>query len=116
MRTVACLWLCCSAWAQTPQPPTPAKPEEAPTDPKADAATSQSPVPDTERRITGSLDFGYRWQTGPGGNENVYRSIVDLGSGPKLLNADFPSWTRNIVGSIESTHAPPIGETILIRP
>src|SRR5215471_5031538 len=80
MRTAACLWLCFSAWAQTPQPPAPAKPEAAPADTQADASTPQSPAPDKERLITGSLDIGYRWQTGPGGNENVYRSIVDLGS------------------------------------
>lgn len=39
--------------------------------------------------LTGSIDLGYRWQTGVGGSVDTYRSIVNLGSGPKLLGADF---------------------------
>jgi hypothetical protein len=53
------------------------------------AAAAESPVPDGESWLTGSIDFGYRWRTDIAGNPNVYRSIVNLGSGPKLLGTDF---------------------------
>ncbi len=35
------------------------------------------------------MEFGYRWRSGVGGNFDSYRSVVNLGEGPKLLNADF---------------------------
>ncbi len=88
MKSFSWLWFCIAAWGQQSPAPTDAKPEP-PQDPKAAAAAAESPVPATDRWLTGSVDVGYRWRTGPGGNENVYRSIVDLGEGPKLLGADF---------------------------
>ena len=49
--------------------------------------------------MTGYIDLGYRWQTGVGGSLDTYRSIVNLGAGPKVLGADFslttgvrPAW------------------------
>lgn len=39
--------------------------------------------------LTGSLDAGYRRRTGIGGSANTYRSVVDLGTGLRLLGADF---------------------------
>jgi hypothetical protein len=45
-------------------------------------------VPTTENWITGSVDFGYRWVS-EGGSFPTYRTFVDLGSGPKLLGAEF---------------------------
>ena len=33
--------------------------------------------------------MGYRWRTGVAGSFDTYRSIVNLGSGPKLLGAEF---------------------------
>jgi hypothetical protein len=48
-----------------------------------------SPVPSTESWLTGSVDLGYRWRTAVAGSLNEYRSVVDLGSGPKLLEAEF---------------------------
>ena len=89
MRAVTWFWLCFSAWAQTPPSLPPDQPAAVPADQKADGPSPQSPVASSEHWISGSIDLGYRWQTGPGGNKNVYRSIVDLGSGPKLLDADF---------------------------
>ena len=58
---------------------------------KADTgAATASPVPSTaEPWLTGSLDVGYRWRTDVGGSFDTYRSVVNLGSGPKLLGADF---------------------------
>jgi hypothetical protein len=58
-------------------------------EPAKPAAASDSPVASSESWVTGSVDLGYRWRTDPAGNFNAYRSIVDLGSGPKLLGAEF---------------------------
>jgi len=77
---------------QTATPPaqTPATPPAA-ADTKTAAATpdATSPVPSSENWLTGSIDLGYRWSTGVGGSFDAYRSIVDLGSGPKLLGTEF---------------------------
>jgi hypothetical protein len=67
------------AQAQNPAPAAPA-PAETPAAP---------PVPSAELSVSGSIDLGYRWQTGIGGSEAAYRSIVNLGSGPKLLGTEF---------------------------
>jgi hypothetical protein len=56
------------------------------------AQTAATPAPAAapgDDWLTGSVDLGYRWQTGVGGSVDTYRSIVDLGSGPKLVGADF---------------------------
>jgi hypothetical protein len=71
---------CGSLVAQQPAP--------APVASTTVAAPVAAPAPD-ENWLTGSLDLGYRWVTGVGGSFDTYRSIVDLGSGPKLLGADF---------------------------
>lgn len=70
---------------QPPQPP----PATAPATNAAATSEAPSPVPSTDNWLTGSFDVGYRWQTGVGGSLDTYRSIVNLGSGPKLLGADF---------------------------
>jgi hypothetical protein len=71
---------------------------QAPATTPAPAATSvaapattdaPSPVPSTEPALTGWIDLGYRWGTGVGGSFDTYRSIINLGSGPKLLGTDF---------------------------
>jgi hypothetical protein len=51
--------------------------------------TANSPVPATEGWLTGWIDLGYRWRTDIGGSFDTYRSFLDLGSGPKLLGAEF---------------------------
>ena len=48
--------------------------------------TSPAPAAD-ELSMTGSVDVGYRWISGVGGNFDVYRSVVNLAEGPKLLGA-----------------------------
>src|SRR5262249_15626621 len=53
------------------------------------AQQAASPVPADEPSLTGSIDVGYRWLTGVGGSFETYRSIVNLGSGPKLLGTEF---------------------------
>jgi hypothetical protein len=67
-----------------------AAPAAAPQTKPDTGAAATSPVPSAaEPWITGSLDVGYRWRTDIGGSFDTYRSIVNLGSGPKLLGADF---------------------------
>ena len=39
--------------------------------------------------VSGTTDIGYRWVSDVGGNFNAYRSIVNLGSGPKLFGVDY---------------------------
>jgi hypothetical protein len=55
----------------------------------AKPAPAASSVPSTESWLTGSIDLGYRWRSDVGGSYDAYRSIVNLGSGPKLLGAEF---------------------------
>src|ERR1700730_17755671 len=65
-------------------------PAPAATDAKTDAAKENaSPVPSAESWFTGSIDLGYRWRTDVGGSFDTYRSIVNLGSVPKLLGAEL---------------------------
>jgi len=66
--------------AKPAEPAAPAKAEEK--------AASPAPSPDAQW-ITGSFDFGYRWVGDVRGSLPTYRSIVDLGSGPKLTGLDF---------------------------
>jgi len=78
--------------AQTPAPqaPPPASPPaEAAQSDATVAAEAPSPVPSAESWLTGSIDVGYRWRSDVGGSLDTYRSIINLGSGPKLLGADF---------------------------
>src|SRR5580704_444281 len=80
-----------TAPATTPAPAAPAT-MPAPVTPPAPAATTSdapSPVPSTEPMFSGWIDLGYRWQTGVGGSLDTYRSIINLGSGPKFLGTDF---------------------------
>ncbi len=48
-----------------------------------------------EAPVTGTIEFGYRWVPRLAGNENVYRSIVNLGEGPKLFGANLSFRTPN---------------------
>ena len=50
---------------------------------------AEKPAAEPESIITGSVDVGYRWVFDPAGSFNTYRSIVNLGSGPKLLGTEF---------------------------
>ena len=68
-----------------------AKPEEAKVAgaKPADTKAAETPVAATEDWLTGSVDVGYRWRTAVAGSFESYRSIVNLGAGPKLLGTDF---------------------------
>ena len=78
-RRYALLLIVVPLAAQTPDPQPP----------QPSAAETPSPVPSAESWLTGSFDVGYRWRTDVGGSFDTYRSIVNLGSGPKVLGADF---------------------------
>ncbi len=97
MIATACVFIAtaCVAFGQDPpaqNPPAqtpPAQAETAKQDAPKQEAPVASPVPSTESWITGSIAVGYRWVSDIGGSSNAYRSLVDLGSGPKLSGADF---------------------------
>jgi hypothetical protein len=38
---------------------------------------------------TGTIDLGYRWNAGLRGSNDLYRSLVNLGEGPRLLGANL---------------------------
>lgn len=76
MRALLLMALLSRMVAQTPAP--------AASEPKP-----ASPVVSSEAWFTGSIDVGYRWRTDVAGSVNAYRSVVDLGEGPKLLDAEF---------------------------
>jgi hypothetical protein len=46
-------------------------------------------VPSNDSWFSGYIDLGYTWRSDVGGSFDAYRSIVNLGSGPKLIGAEF---------------------------
>jgi hypothetical protein len=52
------------------------------------AATTPPAEPATGQWFDGSIYLGYRWVTGIGGSVAEYRSVVNLGEGPKLFGLD----------------------------
>ena len=75
------------AGASTAQAP--AKTDEKPAEAAKADDKAVSPAPSTEQWFTGSIDFGYRWVTDIKGSFPEYRSVVNLGEGPKLNGLDF---------------------------
>src|SRR5580704_16344941 len=86
------LWICLVGLPmlaqQSPAPAVPPPPAASPA-PIASPAPAASPVPSTEPSLTGWIELGYRWRTDVGGSFDAYRSIINLGSGPKFLGTDF---------------------------
>ncbi len=89
---------------EPPKPaPEPAKPAaEAPADPAAKAEVAPAKEAG-EPLVSGSVDVGYRFRTGIAGNSNAYRTVVDLGEGPKLFGFDLriQSHTRKYFDKIK---------------
>jgi hypothetical protein len=54
-------------------------------------AEESKPAPAAEQRLSGTVEFGYRVLSGVGGDFQTYRSVVNLGEGPKLFSLDA-SW------------------------
>lgn len=63
-----------------------AKPEAE--KPKAEEAKPAEAAPAAGPTVTGSVDLGYRFVTN-GGNYDAYRSVVNLGEGPKVFGFDL---------------------------
>jgi hypothetical protein len=60
----------------------------------ATALMAQEPAPTpvpapAEPAVSGTIDFGYQGRTGVGGSFDSYRSVVNLGSGPRLFGVDL---------------------------
>lgn len=53
------------------------------------AQEAPSPAPATEQWLTGNIEFGNRWVSDVRGNAEAYRSVVNLGEGPKLFGLDL---------------------------
>jgi hypothetical protein len=102
MRFLPAFLIAVAGFAQQPAPQ--AKPAEKATETPAKADEQAKPVetaaakadekaaspdPSSEQWFTGSFDFGYRWVGDVRGSEATYRSIVNLGDGPKLTGLDF---------------------------
>jgi hypothetical protein len=79
MRYLLAIFIAASMRAQEPAKPG----EPAPSAPAAPAA------PTGEGWLEGSFEVGYRWIPNISGNLDAYRSVVNLGESPKLLDADF---------------------------
>jgi hypothetical protein len=83
------------AWAQQADPQAKADPAAAPAQTqtaapaKAEEKPADNPAPPIENWLTGGVDLGYRWLINQQGNFQEYRSVVNLGQGPKLLGLDF---------------------------
>jgi hypothetical protein len=78
--------------AQAPATPAKAEEQTKPADQAAPAKADEkaaSPAPSTDQWFTGSFEFGYRWVTDVRGSIPTYRSVVNLGDGPKLIGLDF---------------------------
>jgi hypothetical protein len=80
-----CLLLTPLLCAQETASPEPAK---GPASPEP-AKEPQPPAPIFGMDTTGTLDVGYRWNVGLRGSEDLYRSLVNLGEGPRLLGANL---------------------------
>src|SRR5260370_22658954 len=72
-------------FAQDPPKPSPDQAQAAAA--KDEKAATPAP-PATEQNFTGSIEFGYRFIPNVNGSFNTYRSVVNLGEGPKLFGAD----------------------------
>jgi hypothetical protein len=82
MRRLLIGFAAISALALAQTPPSETTPAAAP-------AAVTSPVPSGEIAFTGWIDFGYQYRSGVAGSFAAYRSLVDLGSGPKLIGTEF---------------------------
>ena len=107
MKILAGLLLLIPIWAQDQAKPADSAPAQAaatagaqaptPTQDQAKAAEPAAPAPASrgEDWIQGSVRFGYRWIPSNAGSFDTYRSVVNLGEGPKLFDADLTLLNRS---------------------
>jgi len=88
VRLPLALFVAIPLLAQTPAQQAAQQPAPTPAASPTPDAAATSPTPSAEPWITGSVDFGYRF-TSTGGDNDVYRSVVNLGQGPRLLGLDL---------------------------
>lgn len=88
LHVLFALWI-----AQAPQAPQAASPKA----PEAEAG-----APASESWLTGTIEIGQRWRSDVRGSQDAYRSVVDLGSGLKMLTSSFilTDPTRRVFDSI----------------
>lgn len=89
MRNILLLAVALPLMAQEPPAAAPAAtptPTPAPASASAPAPPAATPA---DKWLTGTLDVGWRFTTGIEGDTNTYRSVVNLGRGPKLFGANF---------------------------
>lgn len=111
MKRLALLWMLAAAFAfaapqdasprqdpakEAKQPdekkaePAPAAGQTAKPEPKQDApAAADASTPQKEKLLEGVIDVGDRWVSSVGGDMNTYRSVVNLESGPRVVNVDL---------------------------
>jgi hypothetical protein len=103
MKSLLVLILTVPGLAQQPEPPP--KPQDSAAQADTTAANNLVPTPiaaiqtpaaaatvlppSGSQWFAGSIDFGYRWLTNINGSFPEYRSVVNLGEGPKLFGLDF---------------------------
>ena len=88
MRLLTCFLLIVPLLAQDASKPA----EQASSSAQPAPAAPAAPAPEAQAGdnwLTGSIEIGYRWIPNYGGDYSAYRSVVNLGPGPRLLNADF---------------------------
>ncbi len=74
-----------------------AKPEEAkPAEAQESKPAQEAAAPAVEQAVSGSIDVGYRFVSNVRGDFNTYRSVINLGEGPKLFGADLTFLPTNI--------------------
>jgi hypothetical protein len=75
--------------AQATKEAQPAKDAEPAKEAETAQPEAETAAPATEPVMNTSIEVGYRWVGSIRGNPDVYRSVVNLGEGPRLLNLDF---------------------------
>ena len=90
MKLLTILVLAGALAAQESKPTDQATKPPEPTKPTDQAATPAEPAkPAAESWLEGSFEIGFRWIPNINGNYNAYRSVVNFGEGPRLIDADF---------------------------
>ncbi|MBL8211705.1 MAG: hypothetical protein JNK87_13380 [Bryobacterales bacterium] len=93
-----------AAQAEAPKeaPKAEAKPEAAAGEAKPEEKPAEAAA-EPEKPFTASFELGARWNAGVGGNLDTYRSMVNLGEGPRLLNWEM-RLNKSTFKGVEKAH------------